>query len=60
VRVRLHATEGGSSAAAIDVMSWEDFELLIAEAFRLQGFAVVGVAAALMLVLSVRLINHYD
>ena len=37
----MHATEGGSSAAAIDVMSWEDFELLIAEAFRLQGFAVV-------------------
>jgi restriction system protein len=37
----LHATEGGSSAAAIDAMSWRDFELLIGEAFRLQGFAVV-------------------
>ena len=36
----LHATEGGS-AAAIDAMSWQDFELLIAEAFRLQGFVVV-------------------
>ena len=37
----LHATEGGSSAAAIDAMSWQNFELLIAEAFRLQGFVVV-------------------
>jgi len=40
-RELLHATEGGSSAAAIDTMSWQDFELLIAEAFRLQGFVVV-------------------
>jgi restriction system protein len=37
----LHATEGGDTAAAIDAMSWQEFELLIAEAFRLQGFAVV-------------------
>ena len=37
----LHATEGGLSAAAIDAMSWRDFELLIGEAFRLQGFAIV-------------------
>ena len=36
----LHVTEGGSPAAAIDAMSWRDFELLIGEAFRLQGFAV--------------------
>ena len=40
-RELLHATEGGSSAAAIDAMSWKDFELLIAEGFRLQGFVVV-------------------
>ncbi len=36
----LHATEGGAPAAAIDAMSWRDFELLIAEGFRLQGFTV--------------------
>jgi restriction system protein len=36
----LYATEGGSSAAAIDAMSWRDFELLIGEGFRLQGFAI--------------------
>jgi restriction system protein len=36
----LDATEGGSTAAAIDAMSWQNFELLIAEAFRLQGFRV--------------------
>jgi restriction system protein len=36
----LDATDGGSTAAAIDAMSWQDFELLIAEAFRLQGFRV--------------------
>ena len=36
----LHVTDGGSPAAAIDAMSWQDFELLVAEGFRLQGFAV--------------------
>ena len=36
----LHATAGGDSAATIDAMSWQDFELLIAEAFRHQGFTV--------------------
>jgi restriction system protein len=35
-----HVTDGGSAAAAIDAMSWQDFEPLVAEAFRLQGFAV--------------------
>ena|SRR5947209_5307907 len=29
----LHTTEDGSSAAAIDAMSWHDFEVLIGEAF---------------------------
>lgn len=36
----LHVTIGGAPAAAIDSMSWQDFELLVAEGFRLQGFAV--------------------
>ena len=36
----LHATDGGEPAAAIDAMGWQDFELLVAEGFRLQGFAV--------------------
>ena len=42
----LHTTEGGSSAAAIDAMSWQDFELLIGEAFRLHGFAVTEKGSA--------------
>lgn len=37
----VHVTEGGAPAAAIDGLSWQEFELLIGEAFRLQGFAVV-------------------
>ncbi|MDQ2762603.1 MAG: restriction endonuclease [Pseudomonadota bacterium] len=36
----LHATEGGPTAATIDAMSWQNFELLIAEGFRLQGYTV--------------------
>ena len=36
----LHTTEGGASAAAIDAMSWQDFERLVGEAFNLQGFTV--------------------
>jgi restriction system protein len=36
----MHVTDGGAPAAAIDAMSWQDFELLVAEGFRLQGFAV--------------------
>jgi restriction system protein len=36
----LHVTDGGAPAAAIDAMSWQDFELLVAEGFRLKGFVV--------------------
>jgi hypothetical protein len=42
--------EGLRSLVLVD-LDWTDI---------LQGFAVVAVAAALMLVLSVRLINRYD
>ena len=38
--VRAVAGPGASSAAAIDAMTWQEFELLIGEAFRLQGFTV--------------------
>ena len=45
-----YVMEGLRSLVLVD-LNWTDI---------LQGFAVVAVAAALMLVLSVRLINHYD
>jgi ABC-2 type transport system permease protein len=45
-----YVMEGLRSLVLVD-LDWTDI---------LQGFAVVAVAAALMLVLSVRLINHYD
>ena len=36
----LQTTDGGDIGAAIDAMSWQDFERLLSEAFRLQGFVV--------------------
>src|SRR3954449_6684094 len=45
-----YVMEGLRSLVLVD-LDWTDI---------LQGFAVVAVAAAVMLVLSVRLINHYD
>jgi restriction system protein len=39
-------TAGGDAAAAIDALSWQEFETLIAEAFRIQGFEVQATGGA--------------
>jgi restriction system protein len=36
----IHRVTSSSAAGALDGMAWQEFELLVGEAFRLQGFAV--------------------
>lgn len=41
-RAQLHAQAGGTGGqAAIDAMSWQEFEMLVGEAFRQRGFSVL-------------------
>lgn len=40
-RAGLHAQVASAGQAAIDGMSWRDFELVVGEAFRRRGFSVV-------------------
>lgn len=40
-RNRLHAQVASSGQAAIDALSWQEFEMLVGEAFRQRGFTVL-------------------